>query len=590
MATFPNLPDPGDTHTIAGVTFTWTEYLNNIGFWLKETASLLQTSVGDTRVLYTEGTNVVGSPYLTYDMDAADPLEMVFTVSSTDASSTIFDMVKFIDKDGLASNVLQSNGLWKGFDSVGTPFSELADNNFYARKNGAWQILSTTGNSVTLGTAVPTHPTYGNASGDLFIHTASEQIYTFDGGSTWTKQFGINRELSTDAPGSVVAPYTNGDMWINEATGSLFAAAASSWLAIGGPAALDLKVDRAPATDADSTITGGGGGTNVLTLDSGGDNLLLMTDASSDSVLAIDSLGTAKFYYDTLAEGIVARPDPGALTAGQGMVEINVLKNAVGVLLDGTFALGIQLGADSDTSGTTAHPTGVYLDCTVHNYSNDADRYSLAAQKLLHAETDVDDVVQIFRDGQILIKPDLQMDGSSLGGRDHRGLHVNCVSTPRDGNSRFALIRGTINSDAGLTNSDGKPHYYFAGVQDSTTVFRVEADGGVWQTGGYLTSDVSTKSSIHYQTSASKSTTSATVAYAGLDLIDQLAVASFTSDYDDTNRDRLGLIAQDVVKKIPEAVVTDAESGLKAVDQMALVAAMINAIQELKDRIEVLEA
>lgn len=67
----------------------------------------------------------------------------------------------------------------------------------------------------------------------------------------------------------------------------------------------------------------------------------------------------------------------------------------------------------------------------------------------------------------------------------------------------------------------------------------------------------------------------------GLAKLDAINPVSFRFISDTTNREHLGVIAQDVEKVYPQAVVTD-ENGYKKVDYPALVPVLIGAVKELK--------
>ena len=55
------------------------------------------------------------------------------------------------------------------------------------------------------------------------------------------------------------------------------------------------------------------------------------------------------------------------------------------------------------------------------------------------------------------------------------------------------------------------------------------------------------------------------------------------------NEEKLGLIAQEVEKVLPEAIITD-ETGYKSVDTYPIVAVLVETIKELKKEIEELKS
>jgi Chaperone of endosialidase len=71
-----------------------------------------------------------------------------------------------------------------------------------------------------------------------------------------------------------------------------------------------------------------------------------------------------------------------------------------------------------------------------------------------------------------------------------------------------------------------------------------------------------------------------------LSLVNQMRGVRFE---DENGNKYVGLIAQEVQKAVPEAVVTHAESGYLAVAYQNLVGVLVNAVKELSDRIEILE-
>lgn len=68
----------------------------------------------------------------------------------------------------------------------------------------------------------------------------------------------------------------------------------------------------------------------------------------------------------------------------------------------------------------------------------------------------------------------------------------------------------------------------------------------------------------------------------GLAKLERIEPVTFSYISDTTHRMRLGVMAQDVEAVYPEAVVTDAKTGLKSVDYPALVPVLIQSVKELK--------
>tara|TARA_R110000868_G_scaffold174058_1_gene410515 strand:+ start:572 stop:952 length:381 start_codon:yes stop_codon:yes gene_type:complete len=103
--------------------------------------------------------------------------------------------------------------------------------------------------------------------------------------------------------------------------------------------------------------------------------------------------------------------------------------------------------------------------------------------------------------------------------------------------------------------------------------FTIDASGNVTATGNVTAySDVRLKSNI--QTIES-----------GLDKVCAMRGVTFEKD----GAAGLGVIAQEVEQVVPEVVFTDAE-GMKSVAYANLVGVLIEAIKELKDKVESLEA
>jgi hypothetical protein len=73
-----------------------------------------------------------------------------------------------------------------------------------------------------------------------------------------------------------------------------------------------------------------------------------------------------------------------------------------------------------------------------------------------------------------------------------------------------------------------------------------------------------------------------------LEMVDALTGVHF--EWKDTGRDSYGFIAQEVEKIMPEAVVTDTQTGMKSVDYDQVIPVLLQAIKAQEQRIKALEA
>jgi hypothetical protein len=103
------------------------------------------------------------------------------------------------------------------------------------------------------------------------------------------------------------------------------------------------------------------------------------------------------------------------------------------------------------------------------------------------------------------------------------------------------------------------------GIGASTPTEKLEVSGNVKATNFISTSDRRLKENIQPTK--------------GLEVINQLTGVSW--DWKSNHQPDAGVIAQDLEKVIPSAVVTNEETGLKAVKYNTLVAPLIQAVKEL---------
>ena len=107
-----------------------------------------------------------------------------------------------------------------------------------------------------------------------------------------------------------------------------------------------------------------------------------------------------------------------------------------------------------------------------------------------------------------------------------------------------------------------------------TSSYKLDVDGQIRATGYFHNSDESLKENFNK--------------LEGLEIVTALNGLSY--EWKDSHQQDVGLVAQDVEKVLPQLVMTDPDSGLKAVDYTKVVAPLVEAVKELNNRIAVLEA
>jgi hypothetical protein len=136
-------------------------------------------------------------------------------------------------------------------------------------------------------------------------------------------------------------------------------------------------------------------------------------------------------------------------------------------------------------------------------------------------------------------------------------------STTAGGDARNLALLGTndTSTDTLYLNYNGE---YGGGIQ---------LGGNVYAAGYFHTSDASLKKDIR--------------PIRGMDIVKRLNGVFFV--WKDSGKEAAGVVAQDVEKVFPEAVITDS-SGVKAVDYDALIAPLIEAVKEQQAEIDALTA
>jgi hypothetical protein len=99
--------------------------------------------------------------------------------------------------------------------------------------------------------------------------------------------------------------------------------------------------------------------------------------------------------------------------------------------------------------------------------------------------------------------------------------------------------------------------------------------------------DLASKSNVAYQNTTTQKSMASGITYYGLDKINGINTATYNLAGE--SQLRVGLIAQDIQGAMPNVAYTDAD-GTRRVDIMGLCATLINAVRELSDRMEAMEA
>lgn len=134
-------------------------------------------------------------------------------------------------------------------------------------------------------------------------------------------------------------------------------------------------------------------------------------------------------------------------------------------------------------------------------------------------------------------------------------------SSTVSGDARNLALLGNAVSDTVYVNYNNE---YAGGVR---------LGGNVYAAGYFHTSDARLKENIR--------------PVAGLDIVKKLSGVLF--NWKDSGKEAAGVVAQDVEKIFPEAVIIDSE-GIKAVDYDALIAPLIEAVKEQQLEIDALKA
>lgn len=134
-------------------------------------------------------------------------------------------------------------------------------------------------------------------------------------------------------------------------------------------------------------------------------------------------------------------------------------------------------------------------------------------------------------------------------------------SSTSGGDARNLAILGRLSDDRLYVNYNGE---YAGGTF---------LGGNVYAAGYFHTSDARLKENIR--------------PIKGMDIVKRLQGVFF--DWKDSGKTGAGVVAQDVEKVLPEAVITDSD-GIKSVDYDALVAPLIEAVKEQQTEIDALKA
>lgn len=134
-------------------------------------------------------------------------------------------------------------------------------------------------------------------------------------------------------------------------------------------------------------------------------------------------------------------------------------------------------------------------------------------------------------------------------------------SSTAAGDARNLALLGVLATDRLYLNYNGE---YAGGTY---------LGGNVYAAGYFHTSDARLKENVR--------------PIKGLDIVKKLSGVLFT--WKESGKASAGVIAQDVEKVLPEAVITDGE-GIKAVDYDALIAPLIEAVKEQQTEIDSLKA
>ena len=108
----------------------------------------------------------------------------------------------------------------------------------------------------------------------------------------------------------------------------------------------------------------------------------------------------------------------------------------------------------------------------------------------------------------------------------------------------------------------------------SVSSYKLDVDGQIRATGYFHNSDKSLKQNF--------------AQLDGMDIV--TALEGYSYEWKADNKSDVGLVAQDVEKVLPQLVLTDPDSGLKAVDYTKVVAPLVEAVKELNERLAALEA
>ena len=155
-------------------------------------------------------------------------------------------------------------------------------------------------------------------------------------------------------------------------------------------------------------------------------------------------------------------------------------------------------------------------------------------------------------------------------------------------------VRGTATSGAairGESSASGGVAGHFSANPSGGTAIVAECSGGtaMWIVGNtHLNGNVFHTGSVAPWSDARLKKDIKDLPY-GLDQAVKLHPVTYKMKEGD-DRSRLGLIAQDVQKIVPEAVITDPKSGMLGLDYVALLPVMINALQEQQKVIRSQEA
>ena len=571
----------GSLYTDGSYTWMWYDAAStsrvgeavDAGYWKKVSATTRDTGLADQWMVYSDGGLMAGTKFVTYDK--VDNTLTVQRALPADGITQGYYLLEIRDLSDNDYNSILGTGLYP--NEVDTPGV------YHCREQGQWVPLpaGSATSTVFYRTTTPT----ANLTNDLWFKWDPTDVLGGDrsiniwDGSAWDTllEFPVTVSVTPIISGTTASTLAIGSTQIEgHATTNcnayltlndngtvrhyLFAGAANEarW------------IRTAPSTQAHTKITG------AAALDA----FQILPSATGTAAMTVrdnaDVYDVWQITEDTIVGNGVSESEP-TITMRRdsddgALVDLAMYQNTS--ITANTPALRIDTDPDTHNVQTEAirvlypldHDGTIDRAAAICGYDRDFAGYP---------------VWKITKGGAIYINP----PASTISNGVTKALDGDWTALDSDDlvANFFTGIVFSLPSNEAWTIGSKYLEFERGGERQAS----VDVFGNAYFRAVEIYSDASLKTGIAYHSSTSRTSSSATMSYRGLDTINALSPASFT--FTDDSTERLGFIADDVVK-VGDGLAFQDDNGTYAVDLGAIVATLTNAVQELSSRLETVEA